>query len=214
MHAFVFAGKTQQPGFLHCEAQDGREPDYHAAENFVRNGAHRAAAQAGRRIAIQCVFANVEIQRRQFIGAKAEHGGEHFVEIELGIGRTHNAIQLRQFGQHIAFQLWHVGGRDAFGLVKAVKIGQHETDRVAQAAIGIDIRLDDVLTDAQIFGEVRTCRPQAQNIGAILFGNDLRCQRIAQRFGHFVALVIQHKTMRQHRLVGRVPRGATAFKQR
>jgi hypothetical protein len=47
---------------------------------------------------------------------------------------------------------------DALAVAEAGKVRQHETDRVAQAAIGVDIGLDDVLADAQIFGEVGASR--------------------------------------------------------
>ena len=99
-------------------------------------------------------------------------------------------------------------------VVEARQIGQQEADGVAQPAIGIDIGLEYVLADAQILGEIRRRRPQAQNLRAILFRDHLRRQRIAQRLGHFAALLVQHEAVGEHALVRRAPAGAHAFQQR
>ncbi len=61
---------------------------------------------------------------------------------------------------------------------------------------------------------VRRRRPQAQNFRAVLFRDHLRRQGIAQRLGHFAALLVQHEAVGQHALVRRVAARADAFQQR
>ena len=154
-------------------------------------------------VAIEHVLADVEIEGRQLVGAESEQGGGDAVEIEAGIALAHLRIELRQLGQHEALQLRHLVDADALLLVEARQIGEHEADGVAQPAIGFDIGLDDVLADAQIFGEIRRRRPQAQDFRAVLFRDHLRRQGIAQRLGHFAALVVEHEAVGQHALVRR-----------
>ena len=116
--------------------------------------------------------------------------------------------------QHEAFQLRHLVVTDALLLAEAGEIGQHEAHRVAQAAIGLDIGLDDVLADAQVLGEIRRRRPQAQDLRAVLFRDHLGGERVAQALGHLAALLVQHEAMGEHAAIRRVAARAHAFQQR
>ncbi len=213
MHALVHA-KAPGPGLFHGEAENGREPGDDAAENLVGDSTRGPAARAGGGIAIQRVLADVEIKGRQVVGAEIEQGGIHKPEVKILIGLADDPIHLGQAREHEAFQLRHLRKIDAFLLIEARQVGQHEADGVAQAAIGLDIGLDDVLADAQVFGEVRRRRPQAQDFRAVLLRDDLRRQRIAQALGHFAAILVQDEAMGQHTLVRRMAGGADAFQQR
>src|SRR5258707_631565 len=56
---------TRRPGFFHGEAEKRREPGHDAGEKRIDHRARGAAAEALFRIAIEDIFADVEIERRQ-----------------------------------------------------------------------------------------------------------------------------------------------------
>ena len=115
--------------------------------------------------------------------------------------------------QHIAFKFRHFVATDAFFSRKSLQIGKHEADGVAQPAIRIGRRLDDLRSDAQVFGEIGRRDPQAQDFGAVLFHDALRRHHIAERFRHLASLLVEHEAMRQHRVIGCVAARAAALQQ-
>ena len=94
MHAVI--RETRDPGLLHGEAEDGREPSDDAAEDFVRYRAGGSAARGLRGIAIERVLADVEIEGRQVVGAEIEQRGVHQAEIVILVGLAHGRIELGQ----------------------------------------------------------------------------------------------------------------------
>ena len=71
----------------------------------------------------------------------------------------------------------------------------------------------DFLADPMILGEVHRERPEPQNIRAIIAHQIERVDGIAERLGHFHALLVHRKAMRQHRLIRRATTRAAAFEQ-
>ena len=122
--------------------------------------------------------------------------------------------QRREPRQQVLFELRHLAVTDAFFGRKALQICEHEADGVAQAAVRIGRCLDDLRTDAQIFGEVRCRHPEPQDFGAVLFDDALRRHHIAERLRHFAALLIEHEAMRQHAVIGRASARAAGLQQR
>ena len=104
--------------------------------------------------------------------------------------------------------------RDALAVIEAREIGEHEADRVAQTAIGFDARLDDLGTDAQVFGEIRARDPEAQDLRAVLLRDLLGRDDVAERFRHLAALLVEHEAVGQDRAIGRAAARAAGFQQR
>ena len=94
------------------------------------------------------------------------------------------------------------------------EIAEHEAQRVAQLAIGLDIGLDDVRADAQILGVVGAHRPQPQDLGAGLADDVLRRHDIAERLRHLAPVLVDDEAMGEHRVERRAAARAAAFQQR
>ena len=116
--------------------------------------------------------------------------------------------------EHIPLQLRHrahIG--DALCLAKAFQRAQQIAERVAQLAILVRHAFEDLIADAVVFGEVDRQRPQADDVRAIGFHHLERVDGVAQRLGHFHALLVHRKAVGQHGLVGRMAARAAAFEQ-
>ena len=81
------------------------------------------------------------------------------MEIEI-LGRTaQQPIELPQSVQHPALKLRHLPGVDLLRLIEVVEVTEQVAQRVAKAAVGIDLVLDDLGPDAQILGIIRRHHP-------------------------------------------------------
>ncbi len=103
---------------------------------------------------------------------------------------------------------------DAFGLVEALQRAQQIADGVAQLAIGIDRGLQDLLTDALVFGIVDHRHPQTQDVGTGFLDDSRGVNGVALGLRHLLTLLVEGEAVGQDS----VERGATAraatFQQR
>ena len=74
--------------------------------------------------------------------------------------------------------------------------------------------LEDRRADAQVIAVVRRHHPQAQDIDAEILGDVVGRGDIAQRLGHFVALLIEHEAVGENGVIGRAATGADPDQQR
>ena len=203
-----------EPGFLRREADEGREPLHQAVIGGSKHGAAGAARHRRRRVAIEHVLADVEVQRRQIHRAEVMQLVEHTVEV---IGRAAFAdglVHLLEAVEHPALQLRHLARVQALSLVETGEVAEQIAQRVAQAAVEIAHLLDDVGSHGQVRSVVRAHDPQAQDVRARLIGHVLGGNHVAHGLGHLAALLVEHEAMGEHRVERRPPAGAAGFQQR
>ena len=139
---------------------------------------------------------------------------EHSVEIVFAAAMADQRVQFPKAMQHPALQLRHLGWPHPLRRVEFVQVAQQVAHGVAQPAVHVDLPLDDLRPDPQVLRIVRGDDPQAQRLGAILFGHVLRRHDIAQRFRHLAAVLGHDETVGQHALIGRAAARAASFQQR
>src|SRR3546814_4116045 len=90
---------------------------------------------------------------------------------------------------------------------------KHIAKAVAQLAISVGGTGQYFLADADIVEIISRGDPHAQNVRAA-FGDDLqRIDDIAQRFGHFTALLVERKAMGKYGVIRCAAACAAAFEQ-
>ncbi|MNS60074.1 hypothetical protein D3C72_930530 [compost metagenome] len=92
-------------------------------------------------------------------------------------------------------------------MLRVVVVGQvrqQEAQRIADAAVAFHHALEDLVRDRQLARVVGRGHPQADDLGAHLVGDVLRCHGVADRLGHLAALAVDGEAVRQQRLVGRL----------
>ena len=203
-----------EPRLVRGEGEDRREPESHAAENLLDRRQRGLARHARRRIAVERVLADVEIERRQIGGHELRQRRDHALVVVGRIGVAHGPVELREPVQHQPLQLGHIVKGNRCRSVVMRERPQHPADGVAQLAVGLDEGVDDLLADAQIVGIVRRRDPQPQDVGAGLFDHVLRRDHVAERLAHLLAVRIEHEAVRQHHVEGRASARAAAFEQR
>ena len=158
MHRTFVAWIAFQPHFLHRECQDRGQPCCQAVEQNIQNRPCRAAFWRIT-VAIQHIFANVEVEGRQIHCRKGKDRLKHALEI-IGVEAiTHLGIQFRQTVQNPLFQFRHIR-RCCFIRVRIIRQGsQHKPHRVAQAAIAVCHTFQDFWSNAQISGVIRLGHP-------------------------------------------------------
>src|SRR5690606_27252323 len=97
--------------------------------------------------------------------------------------------------QHPALQLRHLLNRDPLRLVPAVKITEDETQRVAKAAVAVNLPLHDLITNAHVVGIVRRDDPETEDIGAMILDDLLRRNDVAEGFRQLAALPIHDEAV-------------------
>ena len=152
MHAFVPAGMARHPGLVGGEAGDGGEPGAKTVEHRIENRARRTPAQGIQAVAIEAVFAHIEVEGRQVDGAEIVKLGEQVVELEVLAGLAHQAVQFPHPVQDPALELRHVAMIDPFAILEAAQIPEKEPQRVAQPPVDIGVVLEDIGADAKILG--------------------------------------------------------------
>jgi len=178
---------------------------------------HRAAGPARQRvggIAVQAVFANIEVERRQLAGAEIVQRDPQIVEFEIVDAPANMAVEFPQPVQHPSFKLGHLGQADPLAIVEPGQVAEQEAQRVADTPVQIGLMFEDFGADAQILGIVGADHPDAQDVGAVLFDDLLRLDRITQRFRHLAAILGHDEPMGEHRVVGRAAARTGRFQQR
>ena len=120
MNRAVIAGEPLKPYLFHRKDQHRGEPGGQPVKQNIKHCARRAPLNRIA-IAIQRVFADIEIERRQIDSCKGKNGLKYALEIIGIIAAAHLFIQFRQAVQNPLLELGHVLRRDA---VAFAKIGQ------------------------------------------------------------------------------------------
>ena len=182
-------------------------------EQGVEHRAIRHPLGIGRCVAIEAIFTDIEEECRQVFVAKLGQQTDISVKVKIIDRRLQLRVHIREQMEHITLQLGHIGNRNLFRVRKAVERAEQIAEGVAQFAILVGNALQDFLADPVVFGEVHGQRPQPQNIRAAVAHQVERVDRIAQRLGHFHALLIHRKAVGQHRVIGRTAPRAAALQQ-
>ena len=200
---------TRLPGFLGCEAEDRGKPRRETVEDLVHDGAASTAFDGVERVTIETVLADLEIEGRQVAVTQGMKLGKDAVEI-IGLGEgTDPLVDLCKAMQDPALQRRHLVMQHGFAVGVAVKRAEKVAKRIAETAIAVRRALDDLRPDAKVIVIVGTDHPQAEDVGAVLVHDLLRRDDIAQRLRHLASLLVEHETVRQDTLVGRLAaRGA------
>ena len=172
--------KSTDPHFFSCEHHDRGPPRDEAMEQLIDHRAARFALHARPWIAIQNIFANVEIEGGKFhIHKIRESSGSFFIIVNI-VSRLHSFAQFVQQVQNVTFKLWHVFGVCGFPIFQAFECAQHIAKRVAQFAIIFDGRFQNLRPNAHVIGIITGGHPEAQNICAGVFDHVLRNRGVAQ----------------------------------
>src|SRR3546814_1897677 len=119
------------------------------------------------------------------------------VEVEVFYVLAHLAVELGQAVQHPALQLRHLGSGDTLALVEAVEVAEQVAQRVAQAAVGIALMLQDFGPEAQVLLVVGGDDPEPKDVGALAVDHILRREGVALRLRHLLAaLLLQDEAVR------------------
>jgi len=213
MHTICIRTKTGLPHLFAGEDQHGRGIANQRVEQYVEHRAVRHPLGVGRRVAIEAILADIEEEGRQVFIREIGQQADIAVKVEVAHRLPKLCIHLGQQVEHIALQFRHVRNSDLFGIRKAVERAQQIAEGVAQFAILVGHALQNLFADAVVLGEVDGQRPQPQDIRAIVAHQVERVDRIAQRLGHFHALLVHRKAVGQHRIIGRPPTRAAALQQ-
>ncbi len=208
----VLAREAFQPDFFHGEAQHRRQPGGQPVEQDVQHAA-RGLGPQGVAVAVERILADVEIKGRQLHRGEVEHRLEDALEVEGAVALLHDLVQLRQAMQDPAFQLGHVGGGHAVFLAEIAQAAQDEAHGIAQTAVAVGGALQDRVPDPLVGHVVGLGDPEAQDVRAVLLDDVLRCDGVAERLGHLVALLVQREPMGHHVAIGRAAQGAAGLQQ-
>lgn len=105
MHRGFGVGTIHGPGFVGGETDSGREPLQDRVAQNVHGGERGLALHRRRRIAVQHVLADVEVERRQFGVHEVRQRRDHRLVVEVRVGWANDGIDLGQAMQHQPFQL-------------------------------------------------------------------------------------------------------------
>src|SRR6516225_2359089 len=101
---------ASKPSFFRGEADDRREPAHEAIEAVVEHGSQCAPPDCARRIAVEAVLADVEVEGRQVSRAEIMKRGKHPMEAKSLDRTSHQLVELCQAVQDPAFELRHCLG--------------------------------------------------------------------------------------------------------
>ena len=206
MHRALVVGEAVEPGLLHGEAEHGSKPCGQREEKSVEHRQRCAARRRVVRIAIERVLADVEIEGREIVDAEIQQSMEAPLEVELRIAGAHGIFELGEPSEHVALELGHLGIRHGKSGSIMGEIAEQIAERIPELAVGFDIGLDDVGTDAQVLGIVGAHGPQPQDLRTRLADHVLRRHHIAERLRHLAPVLVEHEAVRHDRVV----RGAAA----
>ena len=95
-----------------------------------------------------------------------------------------------------------------------MQVAQEVAERIAQLAVGFLQAREDGLGEAHIFVEIDRSRPQAHEIGAVVFDNLFGLDGVAERLVHGAAFAIEHPAVERARAVWRCALESDADQQR
>ena len=214
MHRTILARESRLPHFLGGEDEHGRGITHQRVEQDVHHRAAGAAARIVRRVAIEAVLADIEIEGRKIV--LREIGEQPHVAVELEI-----LCRLAQFDidhaepvEHIKLQLGHVVHIDLLGVAEPVERAEQIAEGIAQLAIGIGGGAEHFLADANVVEIIGRGDPKPEDVRA-RFADDLeRIDDIAERFGHLAALPVEREAVGEDGVIGCPAAGAAGFEQR
>ena len=170
---------------------------------MVQGGLRAAAGVAVGFGGIEAVFQDVKVERAQIL--RTERNNVFYSKVE-GIARIEVAcqtlLQLTCQYQGIAVDFHHVCLlHGIFNRIEVAEVGKQEAQSVADTAVAFGDAFEDFFGNRQFTAVIGRCRPQAQDVGAELIIDFLRCNNIADGFRHFAAVLVNHKTVGQELFV-------------
>ena len=201
--AAAFGGE-HRPGLVSRERQDRRHQLEQRIGDVPERGLRAAPCQAVLGRGVETVLQDVQIEGPQLFRAEGLQQRDDGVELVLQVVVHDALLDLLGHHQRVAVDVEHAVQRHGVLLdVEVGDVGQQEAQRVADAAIGLDHALEDLVRDRDLARVVAAGRPQAQDLGTQPVGHFLGLHAVAQRLAHLAALAVHHHAVREQRLVGR-----------
>src|SRR5208282_453679 len=143
-----------RPRLLSRENEDRREPDRQRAEDLFDRLERAAPFEAGRRLAIERVLSDVEVERRQVRVHEGRKRGDDAGKVEIGVSLTHPAVELGKLVQHQPIEVAYRRKIDLVALLVKSERPQHPAEGVAQLAVIVAYDFQDFGADALVVGIV------------------------------------------------------------
>ena len=184
-----------------------------ALERQVHDRAAGAALVRAGRVAIEAVLADIEEEGRKVLVAEVGQRADVGVEVKVRHRLLQRCVELGQQRQHIALQLGHLRNFHPLSLAEPIQGAQQIAEGVAQLAVLVGHALEDFVPDPVVLGEIDRQRPQPDDVRAIGFHHLQRVDGVAQRLGHFHALLVHREAVGEDSLIRRMAARAAAFEQ-
>ena len=200
----VIARLKQPPGFLGREAQNRCYQPQYALRDVVKSILRRAARGGIRATGIQPVLEDIQIERAEILGTEGEqpsHGRMKFIAVVV---LEHVSLQVRREHDCVAVDFEAILHRDRMPLgIEIGNVREQKPQGVANAAIGLDHPLQDLVGDEKLSRVVGRRHPEAQDLRAQRLGDFSRSDDVAERFRHLAAFAVNDEPMREQRIVRR-----------
>ncbi len=211
MDAVPVAAGHVPPYLVSGEGEDRGHQFHQRVQDLVqgRLGAPPLEGVAAARI--EPVFEDIEIKRAHLDAAEGVHHLVDDVELVVLVSPEDPLLEGFHLVQRPAVQLGHLSvGHRVGGRVEIADVAQDVAAGVADAAIGLRNRVEDLRGDSGIVPVVLGRGPQAQDVGAELLDNVFGRHHVAHGLAHLAAGAVQHETVGQDIFVGRrAPRSDT-----
>ena len=179
-----------EPDLIAGEGEDGREELGKGREREVERGLGTAALGGVRRLAVQAVLHNIEVEARERGDAEIVDRVGDDVELVVVVGLLDLFDQLVELGDEPAVEHRHILGLGEVRGVKVHQVIEHELAGVAELEIVLAELLEDGLGAAHIRVIVGARRPQTQNVRTVLVENVGGIDAVAEALVHRAALAV------------------------
>ena len=98
--------------------------------------------------------------------------------------------------------------------IEIIEVAKNETAGIADPAISLHQAFKNFLGNANVVRIIFGRDPEAKNFSAVFGNRFFRADDVADRFGHFLAVAVHNKTVRENTFVRRTPAGSHGFQQR
>ncbi len=207
--------------------EDRREQAAQQVGDVPQRGLCAAAALGVGRVAIQAVLDGREIDGAERVVAEVverEGGGAEVARVVGGADLLREVVGLRE-RPRVDRVRRERGPRDAIALAvgmalsglagrEVVEVGEQEADRVAHLAVRLARGVEVGRIDLDVVLERERRDPPAADIGAERLEEFLDIQRVAERLGHLLAVLVDHEPVGEDGVVGRATGRAQADEQR
>src|SRR6266849_4725141 len=215
--AFGLAGSFRQilPDFLGGENENRRYETDERAADFPDGGLRGAAYFVFGSFGVQAILQHVEIEGAEIHYAIIVNGVVDAVEFVAGIPF---AAFLDEFGgavEHPTVEFLELIVRKGVARgIEITKVAEREAKRVADFSVGFAELRHYALAHLYVGLVFDGADPKAEEIGAPLFANFNGVERIAERFGHRAALLVERPAVGDDAAIGRSVAHARGNEQR